>query len=630
MSDSLFITNDNCGDNFYNYINNEWINNTEIPHDSQRWSVFQILQNETNEKIKSLLESSTLSPEYYKIKIIFEQAMSENKRNNNCNYDIIKHIIKTITAQTSTADLFNLIMDYEIQFNLLMPFGFAIQSDFKNANHVILHITSSGLNLPDRDYYLLPEKEHIIIKYKVFMKDYLKLFDLELFNYDDIIELEKQLASKTYTKVQKRDPDLSNNPTTIPELIATYPNLSFIQKLFIKAKKTPGIVNITNPEYVKFVSHLINTLDIDIWKQYFIFNILVSFHHYLNNNIYKCYFNFFNKELQGTPTQKELWKRSIDLIDELFGELVGKMYVESYFNSKSKALVLSMVDNIKSCLTEKLNSNDWMEQSTKTKALEKLNKMALKIGYPDKYEKDYTHVDVSSINCFLLNILNIRQFLINYKIKRLYTTLDKSKWSMNAHSINAYYSPSFNEIVFPAGILQPPFFSHTQSYAMNFGGIGIIIGHEITHGFDDQGSKFDADGNLHDWWTVRDRIKFNEKTKNIQIQYDSYKHEGHNVNGLLTLGENIADIGGMELGYDAFLIYGGLNEKEFFTNYANVWKVKSRKEDALQRLLIDPHSPPIHRVNGVVRNIDAFYKVFDIKESDTLYLRPAERARLWN
>ena len=636
MNESLFITNDNsnCGDNFYNYINDEWINNTEIPHDNQRWSVFQMLQDETNDKIKLLLESPTLDSEYHKISIIFKQAQNEDARNDSRNYDIIKYLIDKITSTTNVSDLFNLIMDYELQFNLLMPFGFAIQSNLKNASDIILHITSSGLNLPDRDYYLIPEKEHIIIKYKKFIKDYLKLFDLELFNYDDIIKLEKQLAEKTYTKVQKRNPDLQNNLTTYSELIAKYPNLTFIEKIFIKAQKTAGIINITNPKYVKFVSQLIDTIDLDIWKQYFIFNILVSFHHYLNNHISKCYFNFFNKELQGTLVEKELSKQSLDLVDELFGELVGKMYVESYFDIESKKLVLSMVDKIKACIKLCLKNNDWMEHTTKTKALEKLNKMTLKIGYPENYEKDYTFADVNKTNCFLQNILNIRQFLTNYKLKRLYTKLDKTKWFMNAHSINAYYSPSFNAIVFPAGILQAPFFSHTQSHAANFGGIGTIIGHEITHGFDDQGSKFDADGNLLNWWTLVDRQKFNEKTRIIQIQYDSYLHEGSNVNGLLTLGENIADIGGMELAHKAFLIFIKshnliLNEKDFFGNYANIWKVKSRKEAALQRLLIDPHSPPIHRVNGVVRNINAFYKVFDIKESDALYLSPNQRARVW-
>ena len=637
MSKSLFITNDNsnCGDDFYNYINNDWINNTEIPHDNQRWSVFQILQNETNEKIKLLLESPTLSPEYHKISILYKQSLNKDARNDLQNYTIIKHFINEITLMTTTADLFNLIMDYELQFNLLQPFGFVIQSDFKNASNIILHITSSGLNLPDRDYYLTPEKEHIRIKYKVFIKDYLKLFDLELFNYDDIIALEKQLAEKTYTKVQKRNPDLLNNITTYQELISTYPNLSFIKKIFIKASKTAGVINITNPKYVKFVSHLIDTVNLDVWKQYFIFNILIGFSQYLNNHISKCYFNFFNKELQGTLVEKDPFKQSLDLVDELFGELVGKMYVESYFNIESKKLVQSMVDNIKTCLELCLKNNDWMEQPTKNKALEKLNKMTLKIGYPDKYEKDYTHASISYSNCFLQNILNIKQFLINYKIKRLYTKLDKTKWFMNAHSINAYYSPSFNEIVFPAGILQAPFFSHSQSHAMNFGGIGVIIGHEITHGFDDQGSKFDADGNLCDWWTIKDKQKFNDKTKIIKIQYDSYIHEGHRVNGSLTLGENIADIGGMELAHQAFLIFIKshdliLNEKDFFSNYANIWKIVSRKKDSLQRLLIDPHSPPIHRVNGVVRNINAFYKVFDIKESDALYLSPDKRACLWN
>jgi putative endopeptidase len=335
------------------------------------------------------------------------------------------------------------------------------------------------------------------------------------------------------------------------------------------------------------------------------------------------------------------------------GELVGKLYIDNYFKSDSKEKANELFIYIKNELEHYLKTNDWMEPQTKIKALDKLNKMNIKIGYPEKLEYDWELLKILDSNSFLENIILLKKFNNQMVLKKLYEKLNRDTWAMPAHVINAYYSPTLNEIVFPAGILQKPFFSVDQEPALNFGGIGMVIGHEITHGFDDQGSKYDSDGNLNNWWTPSDYEKYKNKTNIIKEQYNQYEIDGNKVNGQLTLGENIADIGGLALSYKAFIKYINRNQtksktdskyqilytqndydytpkQKFFLNYANIWKMKSTKEDALNRLVIDPHAPPIYRVNGVVRNLDDFYEAFNINPSNQLYLNPELRAKIWS
>ena len=334
--------------------------------------------------------------------------------------------------------------------------------------------------------------------------------------------------------------------------------------------------------------------------------------------------------------------RSIEFTENLLGKLLGQLYVKRYFDKKSKLKVIQMINYIKKELNNILLNNDWMAEETKKKAIEKLNKMNVKIGYSDTDEINYDLLDVSEKNHLLINLINIRSFNNNHRIKKLYEPLNKNQWFMNYHQVNAYYSPSLNEIVFPAGILQSPFFSLSQNMGFNFGGIGSIIGHEITHGFDDQGSKYDGDGNLNNWWTKEDFIKYKAKTNIVKKQYSEYEILGKKINGDLTLGENIADIGGVYISLKAFERYLKDHPKDnvkinnftpkqlFFINYANIWKSKSTDEEIKRKLIVDPHSPPIFRVNGVLRNIDDFYKEFEIKETDTLYLKYNLRVKIFS
>jgi endothelin-converting enzyme/putative endopeptidase len=627
-----------CGNDFYNFINKDWIQTTQIPEDQQRWGIFQILQQDTQLKIKNLIESSYAQShsKFNKISILYNQLIDKNMRNSPNNMYLIQKLVDQIKMSQTIGELWDKIINFDIQFGISIPISLVIQSSLNNANDVILHVSSGGLGLPDRDYYFDESKENIRIEYKKYINKYSKLFNLQT-NPDTIFDLEKKIAEKTYTKVQKRNPEIQNNMTTYQDLIKSHPNLSFIYRIFDTANKNPHVINVTNPKYVTNVSGLISNISLDTWKEYFIFKLINEFSDYLSEEIEKCHFDFYSGVLLGTKTLKPLWKRSLEILDDHLGELVGMLFVEKYFDSESKTLAIEIVNYIINELKLYLETNDWMEVQTKKKALEKLRKMNIKIGYPDKIEKEYDKLKINKDNNLLENIIMISSFNNMYKIKRLYEPLDRTLWFMSAHQVNAYYSPSLNDIVFPAGILQEPFFSKSQDIASNFGGFGMVIGHEITHGFDDQGSKFDSDGNLKNWWTDLDRTKYNEKTEIVKTQYSKYVIENNNVNGELTLGENIADIGGLALSFRALKQY--LKDKfnyvdtkllkQFFINYANIWKSKSRKEDTLYRLTVDPHSPPIFRVNGAVKNIDEFYDLFNINKTDALYIEPNKRAKIW-
>jgi len=643
MENFIKLCNDvNCGDNFYNFVNSKWIDETQIPDGYSKWNVFQMLQKNNIHQIKKLLDNLDKSNKNYnKLKIIYLQYLNYQERSEPSNILYVQQILEIINSCTSSNELFNLLYNYELSINLSFPLNIYIQSNFNNANEVILHIGSGGLGLPDRDYYLNENKDDIRNKYEKFIKDYSELFGLYI-NPKIILDIETKLAEKTYTKVQKRIPELNNNLSDWNTIVKNFPNLKFIEKIFKKAKKEPGAVNITNNDYLKFVNEFIVSNDLFNWKQYFCFKIILTFQNCLNKLIEQTYFNFYQKMLLGVQKKKKDWMRSIEFTEILLGKLLGQLYVKRYFDKKSKSKVIQMIDYIKQELNYILSKNDWMANETKNKAIEKLNKMNVKIGYSDIEEINYDLLDVSEKYPLLINLINIRTFNTNYRIKKLYEPLNRNQWFMNYHAVNAYYSPSLNEIVFPAGILQSPFFSKSQNMAFNFGGIGSIIGHEITHGFDDQGSKYDGDGNLNNWWTDQDFIKYKEKTDVVKKQYSNYEILGKKINGDLTLGENIADIGGVYISLKAFERYlrdypeenvkiNNFTPKQlFFINYANIWKSKSTDEEIHRKLVIDPHSPPIFRVNGVIRNIDDFYDAFNIKKTDSLYLNYNLRVKIFS
>ena len=593
----------NFGDDFYNIINLKWLNENNIPEDDVSINNFTILKNKTDEKLMKILKLTKLNNNYNKLSIIFKQGLDlNNKSNINTSINILNDIIKNIILSKNSDELFNLIINYELKFGFNFPLNISIQSDFNNSSYNILHITSGKLGLPDRDYYFLKSKKKYRKAYKKFIIDYAKAFNYNI-NYKIIYIIEKILASKNYTKTEKRNTEILNNIIDYNDFIIKYPNLKFIMNIFIKANKKPGILNLINLEYIKLFNDLIKLIDIKYWKIYFIFKILIEFNSYINLYIKKIYFNFYYKTNLGIKKMKPIENQSLEIVKESLGELLGYLYVDKYFDKESKNQVIIMFNYIKKNLESYLINNDWMENITKQKALDKLNNMNIKIGYTDIIHKNYDKLNISESNCYIENILNILEFNIQEILNTLYEKVNKDKWSMNFYEINAYYSPNMNEIVFPAGILQSPIFSLTQDMSLNFGSIGVIIGHEITHGFDDQGCNFDEYGNLKNWWTISDKNKYNNKIEIIKNQYDQFIIENNNVNGKLTLGENIADIGGFILSYNAYKQYlidttSKIDDnklKQFFYSYANTWKSKSTIEYILNKLLTDPHSPNIFR-----------------------------------
>lgn len=592
---------------FYSYVNKDWLEKTRIPDEHSHWGTFSILEKNNKNMIKDLLEKSNNIAS-----ILYKQFLIKNNKED---LFIIQRIFYNIDIQNTKLNLFNYMLLLHITFNIHFCLSIDVSSDLDDANFNILHIDSDGLGLPDRDYYFLENKKDIRNKYRIFIDTYSKLFNENL-DVNNIYNIEKLLASNTYTQVENRQPELLNNPIFFDDFIKKYNNLFFIKSIFKKFNVIPNKINILNPKFMNYLNTLIDTISLDKWKEYFKFKVMCSLNKYLTFEIEKCYFNFYSKIINGIKTMKNIKDRSMEITEYLLGDIIGKMYVEKYFNPDSKNIVKEMVNTIKDELVIILNNNDWMEDSTKEKALIKLDKMNMKIGFPDVPVPDkYFNINITLNNPYLKNILLIKKANSYYEFSFLYKPLDKSRWFMSPHDVNAYYSPSYNEIVFPAGILQPPMFSLCQDIGSNYGGIGTIIGHEITHGFDDAGSKFDGDGNLKNWWCNNDRIKYNKKTQIIKEQYTKYHIEGENVNGELTLGENIADIGGVKLSLNALKKFrlGKYYIKDFFINYANIWKIKYQKEKILEKLITDPHSPNIFRVNGVVYNIDDFYNTFNIE-----------------
>jgi endothelin-converting enzyme/putative endopeptidase len=623
-------------DDFYTFVNKKWLDETILPADKSRYCTFNILDDKTKDKLKELIENSInqKGTSYEKIGILYNQGL---KKTDNYKREIklINNILNHIDSSESIEKLLDKIINIETKIGITAPFSRYVSSDYVDSNTNVLYLSSSGLGL-SREYYIIEKLEYIGKRelYKKFLKEYSDVFNLNI-DINKFYDLEKKLAEKTFSKEDKRNIDKINNPMTISEFIILYPKFNFIRRISKKINNNSKII-VDNLDYFKLLNDELLDNNLDIWKQYFKLKFILDMKSYLSEEIYLLYFNFYGIIIHGAKEPEPLWKRSIHLCEDILGELIGELYRKTYFSEDAKHKAEELVEFIKTELSKIIKSNTWMEEITKTKALQKLNKMTTKIGYPNNLERNYNKLKISNEKTYLENMLWANIFLNKYELSYLYEPVNKNKWYLPSYTINAYYAPSLNEIVFPAGILQEPFFSLDQSDEKNFGGIGTVIGHEITHGFDDQGCRFDENGNLNNWWTNIDKQKYSEKTKIIEEQFNEFRIEGNNVNGKLTLGENIADIGGVHIAYKALLSYLKKNNKskdkikDFFINFACVWKNKSTCEHIKEALLNDPHAPPIFRVNGVLSNLDEFYKVFNINETDKLFIPENKRSNLWD
>lgn len=637
-------------DDFYYHVNKEWLESNPIPNDYSRWGSFEVLIEETNKKVKKLFDEpdSTLestSDDWSKVLIMWSQGNDEitlNNQNNTSNS--IEAWIQEI-SNISNVNQIVLMMGKLFLNGITSAIDFGSCPDLKNSELNILWIDRNNLGLPDRDYYFNEKMTEKVSEYKLFLVktlDWIKCKFPNVVNYDseetakNIFNLEIKLAESMMTMTERRNPSKIYNAVNVTQLKEEYQNINW-QEIFnlINVNVSNNIICNQEPKFIKTLNDLLVDENLEIWKYYSMLKIVWSTFQFLDDEINNMCFNFYGTILNGQNVQKPRWKRVMGIIDALLGELVGKKYCSLHFTQESKDSMLEIIKNILETFEHKINNLTWMSDETKLKAIEKLKKLDVKIGFPDKWEK-YDKLNVSTINTYCQNVMECYKFKVTKDLATCYLPVDKQKWHMFPHQINAYYNPTQNEIVFPAGILQYPIFDKNQPFAINYGGIGAVISHEIGHAFDDSGSQFDAEGNLNNWWTDQDKKNYKNATLKMVEQFNNYIMEGMQLNGELELGENIADHSGVTISLSALIDYckkNNIDEKKemdlFFRSFATIWR-NNIKPDALKnRLISDPHAPGYYRTNGILSNVPEFYELYNVTENDKMYLEPSKRTILW-
>jgi putative endopeptidase len=636
------------GDNFFLYANGAWLKRTDIPNDKTRWGSFDELRDRTNKDVKALLEAVAASSNAKAGSVErniadFYKSGMDTAAIEKAGITPLKPVLDRINAITNVQQLLDEVaLEYTQGISTIIA-GY-IAPDDKEVTKLIPQFTQAGLGLPSKDYYT--DKDANAVKnreaYKKYIANLLKLYGQDEAtaskNADAIFALETKLALSSLRPVEMRDPQRLYNKYSVKSFSNQTPGIdwaAFFDKVKIKGQDS---MLVAVPSYYKEVAIQLNATPLDVWKQYLIFHSISDMAPFLSSNFANARFEFYNKTLRGQKEQAPRWERVMDVINGSIGDQLGQLYVDKHFKPEAKERMLELVNNLQTAFRERIAKLDWMSDATKAKATNKLNTFVKKIGYPDKW-KDYSSLKIVPDN-YVQNVLNAAEFEYNYNLSKLGKPVDKSEWFMTPNTVNAYYNPAFNEIVFPAAILQFPFFDFDADDAINYGGIGAVIGHEMTHGFDDQGAQYDADGNLKNWWTEEDFKKFNAKTDVVRKQFDAYTILGDvHVDGSLTLGENLADLGGIAIAYDAFkktkqgqsneLIDGFTPDQRFFLSWAQVWRGKATDETARQLIKIDPHSPGEWRGNGPLSNFEPFYKAFNIKEGDAMYRPDSIRAKVW-
>ena len=634
------------GDDFFLYANGAWIKKTEIPASETNWGSFNLLYNDNEKHLHEILEDvskkvSTAGSNEQKVGDLYLSGMDtvaiEKK-----GYDPIKPLLARIDAVKDYKDLVALSADGFKNGDGFL-FGFSVGPDDKISTKNAVGFSQAGLNLPNRDYYFKTDSASVNIR-KQYLVYIAKLFtltgvDKALANKQagEILKLETEIAKSHSTPVELRDPVKNYNKFTIVDFQKQVPNLD-LKDILTKLNASTDTILVGQPKYYQALSSLLKSEPIQVWKNELKFAGLSNSANALSKPFRDAHFEFYASTLRGQKQPKERWKTIVSNVDGGLGELLGQVYAEKYFTPEAKKRMLDLVDNLQRVYKSRIEKLDWMSAATKAQALEKLQAFTKKIGYPDKWKK-YEDVQITRDNYFA-NLQSIARHDYIEMTKKVGRAVDKAEWGMTPPTVNAYYNPSFNEIVFPAGILQFPFFDQGADDAVNYGAIGLVIGHEMTHGFDDQGRQYDKDGNLKNWWTPVDQDKFKKKVKVMIDQYNNFTvlNDVH-VNGSLTQGENLADIGGLAIAYEAFKnteqgkgdkkIDGFTPDQRFFLSLAQVWRSKSRDEATRMGINVDPHSPDKFRVNGPVSNMPAFYTAFGVKPGDKLYRPEADRVKVW-
>ncbi|MGR3854236.1 M13 family metallopeptidase [Chryseobacterium cucumeris] len=645
---SLMDTSVRPQDDFYNYVSGTWMKTAKIPSDKPTWGSFNKLAEDTDNNSMTILNSLLKDKfadgsEGKKIQDLYATYMNMEKRN----ADGIKPIqenLNKIDAIKNMADLQNYLTSVTKEGENIL-YGWGVDADLKDSKMNAVYLGNATLGL-GRDYYQKVNEKNTeaIAEYQKYVASMLK--ELGYKNADEaakgIVNFEKSVANTYLTNEQSRDNTLQYNPKTMAELSALVKGVDipgYLKKVGVNTDK----VIISELGFYKNFDKLINAQDLPVIKDYLKFHMIHGSASYLSENLGNMKFAFYGKYLRGQQEQRALNKRGFELINGTLGEAFGKLYVEKYFPAEAKAQMVELIDYLKKSFAVHINNLAWMSSTTKEKAMQKLNKFTVKVAYPDKW-KDYSKLNIVSEakgGNLYQNLQNITEWQYNKDLAKIGKPVDKTEWGMTPQTVNAYYNPVNNEIVFPAAILQPPFFNPKADAAVNFGGIGAVIGHEMSHGFDDSGAQFDADGNLVDWWTPEDKANFEKATKALASQYDKYEPvKGTFVNGTFTNGENIADLGGVNIAYDALQMYlkdkgnpgkisGFTQDQRFFLSWATVWRTLSSEKYMVNQVKTDPHSPGYFRSFGPLINVDAFYKAFDVKKGDKLYKAPEDRIKIW-
>jgi len=630
------------GDDFFRYANGKWADRTEIPPDRTRYGNFDQLAELSENRLHAILEDAAAGRindlDASKVAAAYASFMDEPLAEQ-LDAKPIERELSEIRGVT-TKDGMVALMGKANTNGFVTIFPLFITADAKAPTRYTVIGVTGGLGLPDRDYYLQPSFATQKAKYQEYVATLLGMIRWEkpAESARAIVDFETKLALDTWTRAERRDRDRTYNPMTVAELNTATPGFDWNRYLTQnELPKVERIVVTTNTAFPKF-ARIYSETPLDTLKAWQAFHVADGAAPYLSKRFVDASFEFRNKTLGGQPAQRPRWKRAVAFIDRTIGESVGRMYVARYFPPDAKAKMDALVADIQTALRARIQKLDWMGADTKARALEKLSKFTVKIGYPATW-RDYSRLTLSN-NDLYGNGTRAAAYEWHRDVSRLDQPVDKAEWGMTPQTVNAYYNATNNEIVFPAAILQAPFFDPDADPAINYGGIGGVIGHEISHGFDDQGRKSDGDGVLLDWWTAADAAKFKAQTATLGAQYSAFEPlPGAHVNGDLTMGENIGDMGGASLALDAYhaslrgrpapVIEGLTGDQRVFLGWAQVWRQKIRDETLRQGLVSDQHTPAPYRVNGVIRNIDGWYSAFGIQPGDALYIAPASRVRIW-
>lgn len=640
-------------EDFYNYVNGTWMKNTSIPEDQGRWGSFDELRKKNNavtlEVLKKAIKSGQFAEGSDEMKVAefyavgMDSVLAEER-----GVQPLQKYMTEIDAVTDSKELQALLEQMHVEgFDPF--FGIGVMPDLMNSKMNAVYLASSGLGLPNRDYYTKTDSVSIALrqKYVKHIARLLKITNSADANADDLAQkiynVELALAMTTYTPLQRRDLSIQYNPKSVDALQKLMPAISWTAYLKNTGAEKADTLIVMNPANLVTVDSLITKSNLNDLKWYLKWRAMDRAAGYLNAAMVQANFDFFYKEMQGVTAMKPRWESVLGMTNGALGEALGKLYVAEVFPPEAKTSAEQMVKDVVEAFHNRIEKLDWMTDSTKIKALEKLSNFTVKIGYPDKW-KDYSTLVVNKDGdtySYFGNVVNAAVYGHHKAMEKIGKEVDPTEWGMNPQTVNAYYSPLKNEIVFPAAILQPPFYDYRADAAVNYGGIGGVIGHEISHGFDDKGSRFDANGNMINWWTDKDRTEFEKRTEKLVEQFDAYEPlPGVHVQGKLTLGENIGDLGGINVAYDALQIYldregrpelidGFTPEQRLFISWGTIWRTKVRDEKLRSQIQSDTHSPGYYRAFGPLINMETFYNAFDVKEGDAMWKPEEDRVKIW-